>query len=61
MKEKISNSKDHQSLRGYLDKLKKEFPQGLVTINKKISPDFEATALLKHLEDLNKFPAVLKI
>jgi len=59
MEEKKVNSNDSQSLRGYLSKLKKEFPQGLVTITKPISPDFEVTALLQHLEDLNKFPAVL--
>ncbi|MBE3138368.1 MAG: UbiD family decarboxylase [Actinobacteria bacterium] len=59
MKEKKVNSNDSQSLRGYLNKLKKEIPQGLVTITKKVNPDFEVSAILKHLEDLNKFPAVL--
>jgi 2,5-furandicarboxylate decarboxylase 1 len=59
MKEKKVNSNDSQSLRVYLEKLKKEFPQGLVTITKKINPDFEVSAILQHLEDLNKFPAVL--
>jgi len=59
MKGKNVNSKDSQSLRGYLDKLKKKSPQGLVTITKKINPDFEVSAILQHFEDLNKFPAVL--
>ena len=58
-KEKKDNSNDNQSLAGYLRKLKKEFPQGLVTITEKVNPEFEVSAILKHLEDLNKYPAVV--
>ena len=58
-KEKKNNSNDNQSLGGYLRKLKKEFPQGLVTITKKVNPQFEVSAILKHLEDLNKYPALV--
>lgn len=57
--EKSVNLNSKQSLRNYLDEVKKEFPQGLLTINKKINPKFEVSAILKHLEDLNKYPAII--
>lgn len=58
-KRKKDNANDNQSLVGYLKKLKKEFPQGLVTITKKVNPQFEVSAILKHLEDLNIYPALV--
>lgn len=58
-KEKKIYSNNSQSLGGYLRNLKEEYPQGLVTITEKVNPEFEISAILEHLEDLNKFPGLL--
>ncbi|MDP2930867.1 MAG: UbiD family decarboxylase, partial [Chloroflexota bacterium] len=44
----------------FLEVLKKKYPQELVVIDDKINPaEFEATAILQHLENAGKYPAVL--
>jgi len=48
------------TMNGYLDSLKKEHPEELLVIEEEINPaEFEATAILQHLENAGKYPAVL--
>lgn len=47
-------------LRGFLNLLRERCPQEIVTVGRPVSPaEFEVTALLKHLENRGRFPAVL--
>lgn len=48
-----------KSLRTFLDKLVQENPEEIVMIDQEVDPKFEITAILQHLENLDKFPAVL--
>jgi len=47
-------------LAGYLQDLQERYPAEIVTVEKSVAPaDFEVTALVKHLENRGRFPAVL--
>jgi len=47
-------------LRSYLKELKEKLPEQLLEVNREIKPaEFEATAILQHLENQNQYPAVL--
>lgn len=47
-------------LRNYLSTLERDLPEQLLRVKKPISPaEFEATAVLQHLENDNRYPAVL--
>ena len=47
-------------LQGFLRELEERLPQDLVRVEREISPaDFEVTALLQHLENERRFPALL--
>jgi len=48
-----------KDLRVFLDKLLKEAPQEIITIEKEVDPKFEISAILQHLENRESFPAVL--
>jgi UbiD family decarboxylase len=49
-----------KSLRGFLAELQKTSPNDLVNVGRPVSPaQFEVTALLQHLENEKKFPALL--
>lgn len=48
-----------KDLRVFLDKLLKEAPQEIITIEKEVDPKFEISAILQHLENRDSFPAVL--
>lgn len=47
-----------KDLRSYLGKLESELPDQLVHVDREIDPKFEVTALLQHLENEGRFPAV---
>lgn len=48
------------TMSGFLDSLKKRHPEDLLVIEEEINPaEFEATAILQHLENAGKYPAVL--
>ena len=47
------------TMNGYLDSLKKEHPEELLIIEEEINPaEFEATAILQHLENAGFLPDV---
>jgi 2,5-furandicarboxylate decarboxylase 1 len=47
-------------LRQYLQDLREKLPEQLLTIKKPVNPaDFEATAILQHLENNDQYPAVM--
>ena len=47
------------SLREFLDSLEKNFPSEMIRVSRPVDPaKFEVSAVLKHLEDLGKFPLV---
>lgn len=48
-----------KDLRTYLADLERELPEELVRVDREISPEFEMTAVLQHLDDAGRFPAVL--
>ncbi|MCR4427496.1 MAG: UbiD family decarboxylase, partial [Firmicutes bacterium] len=50
---------DSQSLGAYLARLQDLFPRGLVCVNREVSPEFEVSAVLEHLERKGRFPAAL--
>jgi len=48
------------NMRGYLDLLKKQHPDDLLVIEEEINPaDFEVTAIIQHLMNDGKYPALL--
>lgn len=50
---------EEKDLRGFLDKLKRQWPEEIRFVNRKVSPKFELPAILKRLEMKNQYPAVL--
>ncbi len=48
-----------KDLRGFLEKLKREGPEDIIFVNRKVDPRFELSAVLKRLEMENRYPAVL--
>lgn len=48
-----------KSLRTFLADLERELPDELIRIGREVDPKFEATAILQHLENAGRFPAVL--
>lgn len=48
-----------KDLRSYLLDLERLVPDQLVRVDREIDPDFEVTAVLQHLENEGRFPAVL--
>ncbi len=50
---------EEKDLRGFLEKLKREGPEDILFINRKVDPRFELSAVLKRLEMENRYPAVL--
>lgn len=48
-----------KDLRTYLADLERELPAELVRVEREIDPEFEVTAVLQHLENAGRFPAVL--
>ncbi len=48
------------TMRGFLDVIKKQHPEDLLVIEDAVNPaNFEATAILQHLESVGRYPAVL--
>lgn len=50
---------EEKDLRGFLEKLKREGPEDIIFVNRKVNPRFELSAVLKRLEMENRYPAVL--
>lgn len=51
---------ESRSLKDFLERLKRRLPDDLIHIERTVSPaEFEVTALLQHLENEKKFPALL--
>lgn len=50
---------EQKDLRGFLNKLKRNWPGEILFINRRVDPRFELSAVLKRLEMKNQFPAVL--
>ncbi len=48
-----------KDLRTYLADLERELPEEFVRVEREISAEFEVTAVLQHLDDAGRFPAVL--
>lgn len=48
-----------KDLRTYIADLERALPDDFVRVAREISPEFEVTAVLQHLEDVGRFPAVL--
>jgi 2,5-furandicarboxylate decarboxylase 1 len=49
-----------KNIRTFLEDLKREAPDELAIINKKVDPaNYEVTAIIKHLQDRKKFPVLL--
>lgn len=48
-----------KDLRSFLALLEKEMPEDLITIDREINPRFEITAIQQHLENENRFPALV--
>jgi UbiD family decarboxylase len=47
-----------KDLRFFLDKLRTEAPQEIITIEREVDPKFEVSAILQHLENRGLFPAL---
>lgn len=48
-----------KDLRSFIEKLTNEAPEEIIRVHREVDPRFEITAILQHLEDLGRFPAVL--
>ena len=48
-----------KDLSAFIDRLEEEMPEEIIKIKKEVDPKFEISAILKRLEDLDKYPAVI--
>ena len=46
-------------LRGFIEKVRQEFPEDVLTISKEVDPRFEITALVVKLEQDRRFPILI--
>ena len=52
-------SRNPADLRGFIEKVRQEFPEEVLTIAKEVDPRFEITALVAKLEQERRFPILV--
>ena len=46
-----------KDLRQYLDELRRKLPDEFISVERRVDPKFELSAVLRKLQDLNQYPA----
>ena len=57
--EMISAKPNIVDLRSFIEKVRQEFPEDVLTISKEVDPRFEITALVVKLEQERRFPILI--